>query len=448
MPFQGEHTARLIRPELFEEESFRRKTMEPGIDLIFGQLKGKDKLSPQSYRFNSDRFTVAQAKKWLEDNEFKYILFEPALEKKKMEAFQKRVVLAELRAFKDFDIMSHIDPDILAKIKERDPHPFFKAYAIAHEGTSTPRVIGEGAQKIDWPRKAIQSIKGAIKKGIKFFSGHNEDNSIEGRPYLGRIVGSAEIEIDGKLHSVAIGYFNPKHRNEVKNYDVCSMEAVWNLVKQGGRVVGDTIHKLTGIALANGQEEAPAWSGAKELAMVQAFEAKEKEVVEMPEEIKFNDVQSWIKDHVVHPSQLFTLDEIKKDHKFIDQFKVWDDNMIRLEEANKQLDETKKENETIKIESQKATVQDRLNKLGVDQKWTDTQKKYILNRVDQLAQYNDEALGTFVETQKALFSKDAKIFGVDTAVSVKDENASSGIDSKDYTKAENNELLDSDYEEI
>ena len=447
MPYPNEHAARLIRPELFEKESFRRKEISDGIDIIFGRIKGQDKLTPQAYRFNKKKFTAEEAKAWLKKEGLKYILFEEAL--KEVKAFKKRIVLAELEAFQKFDIMSHIDKETLAKIRERDSHPFFKAYAIAHEGYSTPRVIGEGQQKIFWPREAIQSIAKAVKKGIKFFKGHNEDNSIEGRPYLGRIVASTEKEINGKLHSIVIGYFNPRNRSEVKKYNICSMEAVWNLVKQGAQLVGESMHKLSGIALGNSKEESPAWSGAKELAMVQAFETikeKEEEVVEMPEELKFADVKQWVKDHVVHPSQLYTLDEIQKDHKFMDEFKKMEDKVIELDDALKKITKLEEENKSIKLTQQKTTLNDRLTTLGTDQKWTDKQKAFIMNNVDLLTDYSDEALSKYVEMQKALYQKNAPVFGIDTEISLTDGKQHSG-DSKDFTKAENNELLDSDYEE-
>jgi len=48
-----------------------------GIDAIFGR-KGKGPMKVQAIRFDAKRFTPAQAKKWLSDNNYKPIVFEPA----------------------------------------------------------------------------------------------------------------------------------------------------------------------------------------------------------------------------------------------------------------------------------------------------------------------------------------------------------------------------------
>jgi ATP-dependent Clp endopeptidase proteolytic subunit ClpP len=78
MPFPSEHSARIIDPGKFEKDSFRRKNITSGIDIIMGHLKGESTMTTQSYRFDKDKFTVTEAKKWLKDHDIKYILFEPA----------------------------------------------------------------------------------------------------------------------------------------------------------------------------------------------------------------------------------------------------------------------------------------------------------------------------------------------------------------------------------
>jgi len=86
-PFPNEHWARIKNPDNFDQ--FRRKNDEfgSGIDVIYGKKKG-GKMEVQAIRFDKDKFTVAEAKKWLKDNDYKAILFEPASgkeEKKKSE---------------------------------------------------------------------------------------------------------------------------------------------------------------------------------------------------------------------------------------------------------------------------------------------------------------------------------------------------------------------------
>ncbi|MBU0909625.1 MAG: hypothetical protein KJ717_08655, partial [Proteobacteria bacterium] len=78
MPYPNEHSARIRDPGDFEKDSFRRKNIETGIDIIIGKLKGKTTTTTQAYRFKVDSFTAAEAKKWLKDHKIKYISFEPA----------------------------------------------------------------------------------------------------------------------------------------------------------------------------------------------------------------------------------------------------------------------------------------------------------------------------------------------------------------------------------
>lgn len=84
MPYPNEHAARVRNPDSFESTSFRSKELKDGVRLILGKLKGgNDSMVVQAYRFPVNKFTVEQAKKWLEDNNIKYSSFElanPALE--------------------------------------------------------------------------------------------------------------------------------------------------------------------------------------------------------------------------------------------------------------------------------------------------------------------------------------------------------------------------------
>jgi len=78
MPYPNEHTARVKNPDQYDR--FARKEIAPGIDVILGIKNGKSEV--QAYRFDKNKFTPEQAKKWLKDHDVKYIAFEPAEEKK------------------------------------------------------------------------------------------------------------------------------------------------------------------------------------------------------------------------------------------------------------------------------------------------------------------------------------------------------------------------------
>jgi len=76
MPYPNEHAARLRDPDQYDE--FRRENDAggDGIDFIYGIKDGTSEL--QAIRFDSEIFSVDEARQWLDDNDFEPILFEPA----------------------------------------------------------------------------------------------------------------------------------------------------------------------------------------------------------------------------------------------------------------------------------------------------------------------------------------------------------------------------------
>ena len=98
-PYPSEHSFRLQEPGKYD--GFRRtkggkiyfKVVIPAaIGIIWGHPKGKAPATwiPQALRFPKDKYTVAQAKKFLTDNKIKYIKFEPAKEGAKKEKEEKQ----------------------------------------------------------------------------------------------------------------------------------------------------------------------------------------------------------------------------------------------------------------------------------------------------------------------------------------------------------------------
>lgn len=86
MPYLNFHAARVRDPGDFKPGSFRNKTLpkseggKGGVQMIMGRLKGKTTMTVQAYRFPKDKYTPAEAKAWLKDNDVKFISFEPAKE--------------------------------------------------------------------------------------------------------------------------------------------------------------------------------------------------------------------------------------------------------------------------------------------------------------------------------------------------------------------------------
>lgn len=135
MPFKGEHAARIADPNKFKR--FRRvnNRFGKGIHVIFGVPKVGDGTQIQSVRFDSDVFTVAQAKAWLKRNDLKPIEFERALPKGKSndqindyidsaddEYYEEDMELIE-NDFGEYEVFEIEDEDIEAEddIKEAPP---------------------------------------------------------------------------------------------------------------------------------------------------------------------------------------------------------------------------------------------------------------------------------------------------------------------------------------
>ncbi len=77
MPYPNFHAARVKSPTLFKNIVVLQ-TLPNGIMIYGGRLEGETTTTAQSYRFPKDKFTTAQAKKWLKDHDIKYTSFEPA----------------------------------------------------------------------------------------------------------------------------------------------------------------------------------------------------------------------------------------------------------------------------------------------------------------------------------------------------------------------------------
>jgi hypothetical protein len=70
-----EKTANYVRvrqadPSLFAKESFRTINIdaEKGIKAVIGRRPGKDSTEVQTYMFDREKWTVEDAKKWIEDH--------------------------------------------------------------------------------------------------------------------------------------------------------------------------------------------------------------------------------------------------------------------------------------------------------------------------------------------------------------------------------------------
>lgn len=155
-PYPNEHAARLKDPSQYD--SFRRENDAggPGIDFIYGIKDGTTEI--QAIRFDKDRYSVAEAKKWLESHDFKPILFEEATEREAME---------DNRAMVSVNV--HIDTenqaDVIAAIAELPaPEPIVDTIQVDENGNeivfddSADRKAGERVTRSDAMEARVESV--------------------------------------------------------------------------------------------------------------------------------------------------------------------------------------------------------------------------------------------------------------------------------------------------
>jgi hypothetical protein len=375
-----------------------------------------------------------------------------------------------MQALAGFDVLLMVDPATLAKIKERDPHPLLQAYSICHEGTSNPTVLGEGARSISWFRRAVQSIKNVIVKGVKFFLDHNADNSTEGREALGEVVASGEKEIEGTLHHVVVGYFPNKEK--VADLDICSQEAEWDLAQTATGWVADKIAALTGIALSSSKRDKPAFPGAVRLGMVQAFENKIDggqdggqtldESRRYPMDLAqatFPELLAEMQKRQVKPLQVFTREQLEADQLFSPTFekakahdelkKNVDDLTAKLTTAEADKSKLSGDLNAMKRAVEFTKAPKRLGELMKAANYTEKQAAFILKRLtDKVEDVTDAGLQKFAQEQVAIYNDVAGV-GTDSATGASSAASTSASgqtsnDPNDLTKKVNNPLLEED----
>lgn len=241
--------------------------------------------------------------------------------------------LSNILAFGENEILKYADNNALAEIKKTDPKPLLKAFTIAHEGTTKPKVLGTGYRVMQWGRSAIESVYDALQVGIKSISGHTADNNPNSKPEKATVIGKGKQLIDNVLHTIAVLYFPNKNDAD---YNTISMEAQVMHDDNPNNSIVDSVKNITALALGKLGLDSPAFPNAKEIASIQCFgdssnlidqnsfnKIKNKDNKKMPteEEVKdflrtagFPVVKNLMRDVIAHkhifPSQIFLPEEI------------------------------------------------------------------------------------------------------------------------------------------
>lgn len=309
------------------------------------------------------------------------------------------------------EVLASLPESVREKVRGKNA----AVYCIGEEGVSRPRVVGSGNAVLRWPRAVIRRLAEAAGSGVKLFERHNKDNSHEGRKALGEIVGSFTRTVGDKLQAIAVALM-PEDRPDL---DVCSIEAD---VDAQGDIVGD-VSKVTGLALSSSRVDSPAFAGAQRLATLQCFDpagepAGENKQTGKPGEgepsMTFQEVKNFIRDNVVYPNQLFTIEDLKNDRVFGATLTAGETAAKRVTELETEVADIKKKSADSIRATEVAAAKGRFEKL-IPEGATEKQKAFYLKRFDpsKLEKLDDDALKTYLDAESKEYAEHAKLFGVD-----------------------------------
>lgn len=384
----------------------------------------------------------------------------------------KSFVSLRVQALKGLDVLSLVPPNVL---RDLPPHPFLQAYSICHEGLSRPTVLGEGSRIIRWTRAAVQSLKKVVLRGVKFFMGHNADNSTEGRKDVGEVIWDEQREIGGVLHHIVVGYF--PDRKAVEDADICSQEGEWNFLEEASGWIADKVEKLTGIALSNSKREQPAFPDARRLGMVQAFEGDDgapthptnkgrRRVRSMGDAVdlttvRFSELVEEVKRRNTYPHQLFTLDDLRGDREFGRLFTESEQLTKKVKDQDEQIKKLADEKKASEQAAMKASARQRYDAMLGEVKLTPKQKVFLQKSFpDKAEDLSDVALKahidgrlrdykTLMQTLNIKEDAPAATHEDETELESAEEGSAEFKDEgeADLSKAKNNPLLEEDLQQ-
>lgn len=316
------------------------------------------------------------------------------------------------------------------RIRAFDPHPEFRAYAIAHEGESTGGMSVDGMRlgKVikRWAKQTIERIHAKLAMGTPIFHLHGgSENSHDGRRSIGEVVGRALREIGGRLHAIAAVYIKPEYRSTP--LDIASIEA--DVVYQGpDREI--EVRDVTGIALGSSSMLKPGFAGAKLLAVIQEF--AEKNYEDGRTQMTAAEIQKLIREAGLQPSDLYSAKTLQDDPIVTDHIrerisqeyarrKRAEDDLDKMKgtmtsDHEKELTALKTENSSLKSTTLRIQAKDKLPIMIKTRKLEPTQEKFILAKFDTFVPKEtttlDSDLNQFLDAQIKDFDNTAEILGL------------------------------------
>jgi hypothetical protein len=310
-----------------------------------------------------------------------------------------------IQAFSVKSIPKHIIDAIPNSIKRGKT---LVAYVIGQEGESKPTALNIGKTlPLSWPAQAINRLA-ELAKGVRLFNRHQEGtNDNTGRAAMGEVVASYIDIVDGKRTAIAVAPFDAR-----PSEDVCSIEADIVTEKTSAGFIVDSIKALTGIALGRAEEDTPAFAGARQLAAVQCFTPHQFTQRGEEHMVTFKEVEEFVKENKVWPSQLYDMRDVMKDNKFREdlslRFVSPDDLKAvqeELKEARARLGEFEKKEGRTKGKDVLASK--------LKESTTDAQREWIMREWDKSnsLDFSDNGIEKFISDQTKEYEYIVKKFG-------------------------------------
>lgn len=368
---------------------------------------------------------------------------------------------AKIQANKN-EILSNLNPKIKAEIESIDPHPFYQAFCTIHEGKERPHIIGNSnPPEITFPREAVKTVKKCVRATLQAFNNHIPGtNSTYKRPALGKIAGHYEKELSGRLAHIAIFYHPPEVREEAKQFDSCSHEGDWNFSDDGREIRALEMLDFTGVALLNRDETPPAFRGALKMGSLQAHEypgngepgyivppgngiqENTMDLSTLSYQEFMNQVKSELNRRQVWPSDIFSLEMVKKDRNYSKEFEEKEALSGKVSEMEKMIESLSGEKTSLEQEKNKLTAAPRLSekiKSHPDKLRAFIDREY---KKSALNDYSNNAIDEFVNRAVEQYNQEVEFWGV----SKKDDPLPTGGGDKppeeiDYSDPTQNPIL-------
>ena len=179
------------------------------------------------------------------------------------------------------------------------------AYVVAHEGEAKPLVVDSASASFRGIRMGalgVRAVHSAIRRGLAVLMDHKigtygQDGS---RRKIGEVVSSFVRDVGGKLACIVMCKMS-------EDVPAVSMEANMILDEDGNVRDVRSVDAIAGL-----KDDKPGFAGAIKLGEVYCFDATDETTEDKP--VTMTEIKAAIKELNVVPSQVFDVEDFKRDH--------------------------------------------------------------------------------------------------------------------------------------